>query len=384
MKYVIYTGVLFMPDKNAASQRAQAFAKMIKNLGYTPIIIGMSNEITTENILETEKKDDDYILYEMKYPKNNSSWLKMLINIKEITKIIEYYGRANIKAIIMMDYFSVALYRINKYCKNNNIKIIADTVDWFEKSNYNFPKNIIKNLDTVFRMKLIYKKMNQMIVISKFLYDYYYKDKKIVMIPGVVIEKKILSTDWKAEEKIKLSFVGSPGNRFEKEKIDWILKALEKIDPNGEKIKFFIAGIDKKILKENSLKIVNEKFFNKGVVALGKISHKKCIELIESSDFSVIIREDTLLSRAGFPTKLGESFSCGTPVFVTPTSNIKDFILKDYGIVSLNCTEKEVEKSLMEILNLTKNRREQMHKVVREYNPLSWNKFLTEFNEILN
>ena len=95
--------------------------------------------------IETEKKDDDYILYEMKYPKNNSSWLKMLINIKEITKIIEYYGRANIKAIIMMDYFSVALYRINKYCKNNNIKIIADTVDWFEKSNYNFPKNIIKN-----------------------------------------------------------------------------------------------------------------------------------------------------------------------------------------------------------------------------------------------
>lgn len=381
MKYIIYIGVLFMPDKNAAAQRALAFAKIIRQLGYIPIIIGMNKEIKKENILMTLQENKDYILYEMKYPNTVFSWLKTITNCKSIIDIINYYGNENIKAIIGMDYFSVAFWKLMKYCKHNNIRCIADAVDWFEKSKYSFPKNIIKNLDTCIRMKILYKEIDYMIAISQFLYNYYKNKKSIVIIPGIVPDIKInKNEEYKASKIIKLAFIGSPGNNFEKERIDWLMHSIGELDPKGKKIKFYIAGVDKHIILEKAKKIISEDNYENTVVPLGKLKHNECINLLKKVDFSIIIREDNILSKAGFLTKLGEAFSCGTPVFATPTSNIKDYILQDYGVVTENCTLIEVKNSLSKILLMSIQEREKMHNAIKNYNPLYNKKIVTRIN----
>ena len=386
MKYVIYTGVLFMPDKNAAAQRANAFARLIKLAGFMPVIIGMNIENDSNCILNSKEYRDNTLYFAMNYPNSTTSWLKMLFDYRQIVVVMEELGKENIHSIIAMDYFAPALNGLMSYCTKNKIRFIVDTVDWFAKSQYSFPKNIVKDLDTNLRMKWLNKKADYMITISEYLKAYYENSKKrIVQIPGIYAQGEeqcdLLRID-KTDSKI-LAFVGSPGLKCEKEKIDWVIKAICKINSETLKIQFLIAGIDKETLRKNRPDLTDLPQFDQSILCLGKIEHDECLKLISSSDFSVIIREDSLLSNAGFPTKLGESFACGTPVLVTPTSDIKKYIPTGYGIITENCTYDAVEKSLVLLTTYSAEDITRMHALVKSDNPLSYEKYIDEIKEVL-
>lgn len=214
MKYIIYLGVFFMPDGNAASGRAWAFSKMIRKCGYTPVIIGMDKQEYNKNILDTEVKQNDTLIYSMPYPDTSFKWLKMLGSIKGLKEVVNHIGENNIKAIIAMDYFSPALLRMIRFCNKKSIRFIVDAVDWFVHSNYSFPKRVIKDLDTKIRMLYIYKRIAYMIAISDFLAGYYQKKvKNIVQIPGVITPSFIerLGEDrYKKNTLLTLVFAGDP------------------------------------------------------------------------------------------------------------------------------------------------------------------------------
>lgn len=387
MKYVIYIGVFFMPDKNAAAHRAKAFAKMISACGYKPVIVGMKNELCEEVIINTYEELDEAFVYSMKYPKSTREWIRALESIKGFEQVVTELGESNIKAVIAMDYFSIALWKMMRYCKKHSIKFIVDTVDWFEKSNYSFPKNIIKDIDTKVRMSFLHKKSSNMITISKFLYDYYQPYvEKIVQIPGVMVSaegREIVLSDYKKDDVLSLAFVGSPGNKCEKEKIDWLIKIVCKINGDKKRVVFHIAGISKETLKVNRPELFEFENIESSVIFYGKITHDECIKLIRKADFSVIIRENTLLSIAGFPTKLGESFTCGTPVFVTPTSNISEYIPRTHGLIADSCNYESVEKKLYELVQMSENDIERMHEAVGKNNPLECSNFFEIMEEIL-
>ena len=376
-----------MPDKNAAAHRARAFSKMISACGYKPVIIGMKQDSNEATILNTCEELDEALVYSMKYPESSIDWIKMLGAIGDLKQVVNHLGSVNIKAIIAMDYFSVALWRMMNFCNKMSIKFIVDTVDWFEKSNYSFPKNIIKDIDTKVRMGFLHKKSTNMITISKFLFDYYQPFvKKIVQIPGVVVtaeERKSVEKFHTRDDVISLVFVGSPGNKCEKEKIDWLIKIVCEINKEEKQVVFHIAGITKETLEMNRPELFELDNLESSIVFHGRITHDECIELVAKSDFSVIIREDTLLSRAGFPTKLGESYTCGTPVFVTPTSNISEYIPVTHGVITDECNYEAVEQKLYELVQLKKEDIGKMHKSILSYNPLGCMNFVNDFLQII-
>lgn len=387
MKYVIYFGVLFMPDGNAAAQRAYSFSKLIKANGYTPVIIGMNKHNIEKDIIKTRHEENGMQVYEMNYPNSILTWLNMLCSIKPIVEVIENLGGSNVQAVIAMDYFSIALKRIIRYCKENNIKFVADAVDWFSKSLYKFPKGIIKDLDTKYRMEFLYKKIDCMITISDFLKCYYQPYvNNIIEIPGIYCKKNHLikkGCEYVPNDILTLGFVGSPGKFCEKEKIDWIIQAICKINYKDIKIKLIIAGVDQESLQKYRPDLVELDKFEDSVICKGRIAHTECVRIISKCDFTIIVREDNLLSKAGFPTKLGESFAYGTPVFATPTSNIAEFISSDYGFVTDECTFASVENALYSLLSYSVEDKERMHATILKSNPLDWSRFVKRMQEVL-
>ena len=385
MKYVIYAGVFFMPDKNAAAHRAVAISKIIETLGYKPVVIGMNSDITQNNIVFTEKEYAGIKVFEMKYPKSSIEWVKMLFNYMQIVRVIEYLGIENCQALILMDYYSPALKSLLKYCKRKNLKMILDTVDWFGKSSYKFPINIIKNFDTFVRMHFLNKKTKNLITISSYLEEYYKKHvENLVRIPGVYFSSENQKTIKYEPNNVRIiSFVGSPGKKCEKEKIDWVIKAVCKSNKECIKIKFIIAGIDRITLQKNRPDLFKLEHFDESIDILGKISYEECKNLIMKSDFSIIIREDNLLSRAGFPTKLGEAYAFGTPVLATPTSDIRDYVPAGYGIVTKTCTYDDVEKSIFDISNMESKQIISMHEMIKYDNPLDYKKYVSIMEKII-
>lgn len=387
MQYIIYVGVFFMPDKNAASQRALAFSSIIRAMGYVPIIIGMDEQIPEgTDILNTKTFYKDCVYYLTKYPATSKEWVRMLYNISPIKRIVAHLGKENVKAVIAMDYFSCALLRLMFFCKKNSIKFVADTVDWFQKSNDPFPRNIVKDIDTNLRMKVMHKKVKYMITISKYLYQYYERFvPNIVQIPGIVRPLQNQSIMFSGIDKTvcTFAFVGSPGAKCEKEKIDWLIKIICKINQNEVKAKLYIAGIDKQTLFENRPDIAAIPNFEQSVMCYGRMKHKDCLRLLSSCDFATIIRKDSLLSRAGFPTKIGEAFACGTPVFVTPTSDVCDYIPPTHGIVANRCTKEATEEAMNVILRLSREEILDMHEAVAQFNPLENLHFKEQMQNII-
>ncbi len=169
--YVIYIGEMIMPDKNAAAQRVTSVAKSIQDIGYTPVVLGLSNNMVSSNVIDTKTTYNEIECFCVQYPKSKLEWFNRIISIKPIEQIVKYYGQDSIKAIIALDYESIALYRLDRFCKKNNIKLIMDNVEWYQKSKLHFPMNLAKNLDTRFRMQIIYPRAEYMICISKYLYS---------------------------------------------------------------------------------------------------------------------------------------------------------------------------------------------------------------------
>lgn len=391
-KYIIYIGTIFLPDKNAAAQRALMICKSYRDIGKIPIVIGVNKDSNKcNNILETYTEYCGFDTYSMAYPQTNIDWVNRLYTIRPIVDIVNSYGVDNIHSIVVMDYMFIALWRLMHYCFEKDIRIVIDTVDWFNKSEYRFPKNKIKDFDTLIRMKFIHKRAEYMITISKYLYNYYKNQvTNIVMIPGTVDtndEKWLKIEEYLGNDDLTIGYAGDPGERFEKERLDWLIKIVADLNSKGKRCKLVIAGLERNALLKNKPELLELKGLKGNVTFLGKIPHTECLKMIASCDFSVIIRENSILNKAGFPTKLSESLACGTPVIATPSGNVSDYITDNInGFMAEDCTYDSLNKLLKKIIELDKEQIFKMHYNTKQGNMLryeNYNQYIKQLVEEL-
>ena len=328
-----------MPDKNAAAQRVVANSKALEKLGYEILFLGI-----TKNKRNIEYQFFENFKYlEIEYPQNLFQWLKYLSGIEETIKIIE--KNEKIEGVICYNYPAIALYRLEKYCRKKNIKIFADVTEWYQGEG-NLIKKIIKNIDSYLRMVKIHPKLDGLIVISKYLENFYKNKLKTIYIPPLVdlCDKKWHSnTNIKIlEDKLVLIYAGNPGKI--KDKIDKVVSAVERI--NSDKIILKIIGLTKEEFKSTYSK--DFKDLNSNIIFLGRISHEKVLKLLKEADFSIFFRERNRVTMAGFPTKFVESMSAKVPVITTKTSDLEDYLLEGKNGFWL---KDNIEDTLKEILN---------------------------------
>lgn len=99
---VVYFGIAFLPDKNALALRASSMAKLARELGYEPIIVGMDPSICAGTYQKSTLDGID--CYEIQYPTKTIEWIKSLVSTKALLKVFDDIGVDHIHSIIMADY----------------------------------------------------------------------------------------------------------------------------------------------------------------------------------------------------------------------------------------------------------------------------------------
>ena len=239
-----------------------------------------------------------------------------------------------IETIIAYNYPSIALNKLVTFCKKNGIKSIADVTEWYDIKGF-LIRSIIKRWDVKFRMTKVHPKMNGIIAISQYLYDYYRDKTHTIKLPPLV---DLTDKKWDVE-KIKnmlptFVYAGSPS--AQKEKLDLIVNTIEDI-AKEKPILLKVIGVTKSQY-ENMYSI---KYNGNAVKFYGRIPHEEAIREVALSDWSIIIRENTLSNKAGFPTKFVESISCGTPVIANRFSNIDEYVHNENGLILNQANIKE-------------------------------------------
>ncbi|EGJ26513.1 glycosyltransferase [Streptococcus porcinus] len=341
----LYIGGFELPDKNAAAHRVLSNGKALKETGLEVIFLGVNRTLGESDILNTVKEVEGFKTYELRYPEGIFQWFNYLTSIESIVKVI--YTN-NIQNIICYNLPSIVLKRLMMFCRVNNFKIYGDVTEWYSTKGRSLPNKILKGLDTFYRMAILHKKLDGLIVISTFLEKYYAEYvNNIICIPVLsdLEDVKWVNNYQKSQEILQLVYAGNPGK---KENLDLMVSSLEYIT---RKVKLDVIGINEEEFLNTYPRFKKSKITSK-VSFHGRLSHEVSLDFVKKANYTFFLRDNDIVSNAGFPTKLVESVSCGTPVITNKTSNISDYINSQINGVLLDALDPPYVAEVIDNLKL--------------------------------
>ena len=365
---VLYIGGFEMPDKNAAAQRVLANAMTLREIGYDVIFIGPTKD--RSNIVpEFNGFKCDYI----DYPQDLIQWINYITTFVSSHKILEY----NPDCVILYNFPAIASLKILTACHKRGIKVFHDLTEWEASVGWS-PREIIRKVDINLRMLHCMKKMDGVIAISRYLHDYYTCHTKTILVPPTVdLTNPKFSRDREivANTPIQLVYAGSIG-AGNKERLDYIVNAVSK----AKTLRLMVVGITAEQYV-NAYGDLPEGCTN--VEFKGRVSHKEAVGIVCQSDFQMLIRENTLKNKAGFPTKFVESMSCCTPLIATLSSNISDYLID--GNNGFIVDEKNSLQSVLEKVSKLSNEEViEMKKNCRNFFGFDYRNYKKEFSQLFN
>lgn len=314
---ILYVGGFILPDGNAAAQRVISNAKLFLEVGFNVAFLNYSRSISAPRIVE-------YSGFEcFEYPGSEIDIISS-VDVGHIEEIVS--KRKDINCIVAYNYPAFALFRLTKLCHSKGLVCISDVTEWYRARDAAFFKIPLKYIDTVLRMRYLLPRMDGLIVISDYLRRFYIGRTKMLLLPPLVDAKE---EKWRTLGKrtgdgvTKFVYAGKPSRT--KERLDLIVEAIASL-PEESIVELDIIGIT----RSEFIKMYQCEPEGNRIVFHGRLSHKDTIEFVKQADYSLIIRDDNRVTRAGFPSKFVESIACGTPVVCNDNSDLKTWIQR-YG-----------------------------------------------------
>jgi glycosyltransferase involved in cell wall biosynthesis len=386
---ILYIGGFELPDKNAAAQRVIANGKLLRSMGYNVVFCGVTNDEPVPTI-NTPQSYYDFDCYALPYPTNKLDWVSFIFKSKLYKSLVDRYS--NVSAIICYNIPAGSLYKMLKYGKKRNIKVYADCTEWYEApKDGNLIHRFVKKLDIELRMKVLHFKLDGIISISEYLHGFY-KSQGLtsIKVPPLV---DLTNEKWDNKKVINNTvrtyvYSGSPfslsNTSSVKDRLDLIILAMANLKIEGFKFSIHIVGIEKQEFLSFYPEL-NDKaeLLADYLIFYGKVPHKKSVEILKSSDFSIFLRDTNLVTSAGFPTKFVESLSCGIPVLTNDTSNISDYLVsgKNGFLVSTESL-KSIEETIKTSLEITNKTLQEMKLNCKQAETFNYPNYINHFKKL--
>lgn len=326
-KTIVYLGNFGRPDENAAGKRVYNISLALGRLGYKVVLIGKTK---IESAAWPVAYSGGVSFY--RFPNYKVWGTKKFIQF--VDKVIKDVGLPD----FIIRYGSPGLAQFDKrlalLCVKRKIKIVADVVDWLPATGGNIFFNLVKTFDTYCEKGIFNCKANGIIAISSYLSEFYKaRGCKTVIIPPLVKDYRENISD---NRVLKVVYAGIPfrlGRAIKKEnevkdRLDLAVKGVAEVARNGLPVVFDIYGITKgqyltAYPRDSALVNQNEK----SICFHGKASMQVVQNAVNCADFTILLRDQSRATMAGFPTKIVESLSLGTPVITTNTSDLPSYIV---------------------------------------------------------
>lgn len=381
---VVYVGGFELPDRNAAAHRVLANAKILRQLGLGVVLVGVDRSIGGCSVAaQLRAPVDGFDNWAIPYPSSAKEWMAHLCSVDPIVKIVRHYP--DVRAIFCYNYPAIALSRLKEYCHRCDIKVVADCTEWYSAKGGGILHDILKGIDTCLRMRVVHRRLDGMIVISRYLENYYRGCRSVVTIPPLVDPSE---EKWRVDgsgcdlSRVRIVYAGSPGRT--KDRLDLVIEALDQIDQSSDYM-FDVVGLAKEqYLRDNRRHARVIQRLGARVRFLGRLSHTESLRHVQRADFTALIRDDTRLTRAGFPTKFVESISCGVPVIASRTSDLADYVSEGKnGFLVSTSNPQDVRAALQRAVGLGRPEIEAMKRYCRQNNPFTYDRFIVHMRAFI-
>lgn len=177
---IIYIGGFELPDRNAAAHRVLANGKILRELGYEVVFLGVDGtQATGAELLRSDFFD--FECWSVPYPAGVVAWLKYILGLTSILKFLKKRRTDRVVGVICYNYPAVAQGRIKFLCQRAGMKMIADATEWYEASAGSFIHRVVKFLDTSLRMHIVHRLADGIFTTSKYLTEFYASREKVIV-----------------------------------------------------------------------------------------------------------------------------------------------------------------------------------------------------------
>ena len=356
MNILFIVGFSF-PLGEASSIRALNLVRLFNLCKYRVHVISDYNGIKCDNVPCTYEAIED----------KKNSFINMTGIANKSIKRVKHYCLNNKIDLIIMNAKSDRVSEIIKFAKKNSIKVIVENCEWYNFSNYK-----LKLFDYRFwkNQKMMYldlKKANGFISISRYLHNRNIKFAPSTRIP-TILDVTNISYRLKRNHNypIVISYTGNPG--VSKELLSPIIDILLNNRDLRDKIVLNIYGVNKRqLLKNHGVTLKKLVGVGNNVNVCGRVSQDLISKVLYDSDYLIFIRPIRKSSNAGFPTKLGESMSAGTPVITNITGDIDLYVTNGENGFLFNANDyNELEKILYRVVEMSNKEHEKMRILARK------------------
>ena len=383
-KIVIYFGNVLYPDLDAASHRTIGNAKALRKLGYRVILIG-TRKGETRSFFETKESFSGFDIYYFPDPQTPKQWKEYLFYYRPLKTIVESFPQ--IEAVILYNHPSISTRNIISYCHKHNIKVYADCTEWFDPQGISV-HNLIKRLDTWYRMKVVNAKLDGVIAISSFLQGFYIKKGcKTICVPPLIDmtdskwAKEELDDYIPSDETVKLCYVGNPGAGV-KDKLNYILTSLKRTLEKNPSVKCQLSIVGMTAQQYYEV-FQDDATIYTFAIFMGRKPNMEALAVVKRSDFSIFLRERNLVCTAGFPTKFSESIACGTPVLTNLSSDLDKYLIDGKNGFIMDISSKDsLDSSLAKALQTSREELKRMKEYCCNEKTFDYHSYVGEFSKM--
>ncbi len=277
--------------------------------------------------------------------------------------------------------FNLPIFLIKKLLRIKLVKFSAEIID---RSQYRNPiTGKISRASRKVGFKYLGKMPDKLIVFSHYLKHKFiamgFPQEDIMVQPNLTDFSFWQSAD--AEEKYTIGYSGAP---YMKDGLQDLLKAVSLLDKKGRNISLIIIG-DATFGRSLIPDLRNEctKLGITGNVTFtGLVKTEEVKLFLSQCRILAVTRPDTVQTRSGFPTKLGEYFAMKKPILATKFGDMEKYFTNGIDIVFAECGN---PISIMEKIEWIIDNQEEMNKIVKQGYKTAWQllEFETGMKKIL-
>lgn len=375
-----------LPESCANATRVFAMAKMARLLGYGVDVLGVA--APNNDVLEGVYCEQEYHMIRTITAKGLAARERIKHNIKAVARYIEEKKKVqDIELIVLSNVYADYSIFFLKLSRTLNIPLVVNEVEWYDRNNEIFSGKMgwIKFIGNRVALTILHPHMKNIICISSLL-DSYYRRKKCntIVLPTLIDLNSYPHHSREDNDRVIVTYAGSPAK---KDYITNAIKALLLLSRDERaRIKINIYGCTSDQLfalgiSSNELSAIGD-----SLECFGRLPYQEVKLRIAQSDFTVLLRPNKKYANAGFPTKVGESMACGTPVIANLTSDLKLCIINGKtGIICKDETTQSCADAFRIAINMNKNERELMRQEAEKMGQgfFSIETYLNKFDQFL-
>ena len=299
---LLYIGAIQLPVRDAASIRVYNIGYAIKQSGHSVDYLCLESYGSEP----TAWGDSSYHYVFLKEPSSTEKMHELLFGSRALAKLKELCQEKRYDAVILYNTTSFIENEIIKYCRREHIRVYADVTEWYEVRTPKSKKDLfpyVNALSVDRRIRKLDQRLDGVIAISRYLYDYYSKlGVNVIRIPPIFhYERHFLDTDGDCKT---ILYAGSPA--VGKDEIGILIDAVKAVNRESVMLKLVFVGVNR---PEDADAL--EKY---GISFRPRCNTDQVIEYVRSSDFTVLFRQEKRFAKAGYSTKVAESLFNGVPV----------------------------------------------------------------------